>query len=60
LHGCIREEVERGGGQAFLSRMYDQLTTVLTARPNATVIPTTTGSIGQAYQALTAALGTLP
>ena len=59
MHGCIREVVERGGGQAFLSRMYDQLTTVLTARPNATVIPTT-GSIGQAYQALTAALGTLP
>lgn len=60
LHRCIQEVVERGGGQAFLSRMYDQLTAVLAARPNATVIPTTTGAIGQAYQALTAALSTLP
>lgn len=59
-HHYVQELVERGGGQAFLARMYDQLTAVVAARPRATVIPSTAGAIGQAYQALTDALGTAP
>jgi predicted kinase len=59
-HHYVQERVERGGGQALLARMYDQLTAVLAARPMATVIPSTAGAIGQAYQALTAALSTVP
>lgn len=59
-HHYVQELVERGGGQALLARMYDQLSAVLAARPMAAVIPSTAGAIGQAYQALTAALSTLP
>jgi predicted kinase len=57
-HRHVREVVERNGGTAHLARMYDQLTAVLAARPGATVIATAEGAIPQAYQALTAALGT--
>ncbi len=59
-HQYVQEVVERGGGQALLARMYDQLTAVLAARPTATVIPSAAGAISQAYQALTAALSTVP
>lgn len=59
-HQHVHEVVERGGGQAFLARMYDQLTAVLAARPQAIVIPSAAGATGQAYQALTAALNTPP
>lgn len=58
-HHYVQELVERGGGQALLARMYDQLTVVLAARPMAIVIPSTAGAIPQAYQALTAALSTV-
>ena len=58
-HHYVQELVERGGGQALLARMYDQLTAVLAARPMATVIPSTAGAIPQAYRALTAALSTV-
>lgn len=59
-HQHVREVVERSGGQAFLARMYDELTVVLAARPEATVLTTAAGAIGQACQALTAALGAVP
>lgn len=59
-HQHVREVVERGGGQALLARMYDQLTAALAARPEATVLTSGAGAIGQAYQALTAALNTVP
>ena len=55
-HQYVQEVVEQGGGQAQLARMYDELTAVLAARPQATVITSAAGAIGQAYQALTAAL----
>lgn len=59
-HQHVREVAGRSGGQAFLARMYDQLTAVLAARPQATVLTTAAGAIGQACQALTAALGAVP
>ena len=59
-HQHVREVVERSGGQALLARMYDQLTGVLAARPEATVLTSAAGAIGQAYQALTAALKAVP
>jgi hypothetical protein len=59
-HQYVQEIVARGGGRPLLARMYDQLTAVLAARPAATVIPSATGAIPQAYQALTAALSTVP
>ncbi len=58
-HQYVQEIVERGGGQALLARMYDQLAVVLAARPKATVIPSVAGAIQQAYQALTATLSTV-
>lgn len=59
-HQYVQEVVGRGGGQALLARMYDQLVAVLGVRPAAIVIPTVAGAIPQAYQALTAALSTVP
>jgi len=56
-HRHVREVVERSGGPALLARMHDQLTGVLAARPDATVIPSVAGAIGETYEALTAVLG---
>ena len=59
-HRQVQEIVERLGGQAFLADMHDQLTAVLAARPDATVIPTAAGAIQRAYEALTAILDPKP
>jgi hypothetical protein len=56
-HRHVQEIVERSGGQALLAGMYDQLTAVLAARPDATVIPSVAGAVEQTYRALTAILG---
>ena len=56
-HEYARQVVELGGGPALLARHYDQLTQVLTARPQVIVLPSAEGAIHEAYRALTAALG---
>jgi predicted ABC-type ATPase len=55
-HRQVREIVEGSGGQTLLARMYDQLTEVLAARPDATVVPSVAGAAKQTYDALTAVL----
>lgn len=52
--------VEGSGGRALLADLYDQLTGVLAARPQAIVIPSAEGAVSQAYQALIRALRSLP
>lgn len=52
----VRQIVADGGGTALLSSMYDQLTSVLAARPQVTVLASTEGAIAEDYQALTAIL----
>jgi len=59
-HRQVQEIVGRLGGQALLAGMHDQLTGVLTARPDAIVVPSTAGAIQQTYQALTAILDPKP
>jgi len=59
-HQQVQQIVERGGGQAFLARMHDQLTAVLAARPDAIVVPSAAGAIQQTYEALTAILDPAP
>jgi hypothetical protein len=56
----VQEIVERNGGQALLAGMHDQLTAVLAARPDATVVPSVAGAIQQTYEALVAVLGPKP
>jgi hypothetical protein len=55
-HRQVQEIVGHSGGQDLLARMYDQLITVLAARPGATVLASTQGEIQQTYEALTAIL----
>ena len=55
-HQQVQEVVEHSGGQAFLADMHDQLTAVLSARRDATVVPSVAGAIRQTYDALTAIL----
>jgi predicted kinase len=59
-HRQVQEIVERGGGQALLGRMHDQLTAVLAARPHAVVVPSAPGAIQQTYEALTTILDPTP
>ena len=59
-HRQVQEIVERLGGQALLADMHDQLTAVLAARHDATVIPSAAGAIQQTYEALTAILDPKP
>jgi predicted ABC-type ATPase len=59
-HRQVQQIVERGGGQAFLARMHDQLTAVLAARPDAIVVRSAPGAIQQTYEALTAILNPAP
>jgi hypothetical protein len=59
-HQQVQEIVERGGGQALLARMHDQLTAALAARPGAVVVPSNAGAIQQTYEALTAVLDPAP
>ena len=53
---AVRQIVADGGGTALLASMYDQLTGVLAARPQITVLASTEGAITEDYQALTAIL----
>lgn len=55
-HRYVQEIVERNGGPALLAAMHDQLTNVISARPNAVVIPSSPGAIDETYAALTALL----
>jgi len=55
-HGQVQQIVECSGGQALLADMHDQLTTVIAARHDATVVPSVAGAIQQTYEALTAIL----
>jgi predicted kinase len=57
-HQAVRQIVAHGGGAALLASMYDQLTSVLAARPQVTVLASTEGAITEDYQALTAILWT--
>jgi predicted kinase len=59
-HRYVQEIVERSGGQALLAGMHDQLTAVLAARPDATVVPSAAGAIQQTYEALAAILDPKP
>jgi len=59
-HQQVQQIVERGGGQALLARMHDQLTAVLAARPDAVVVPSTAGAVQRTYKALTAILDPVP
>lgn len=53
---AVRQIVADGGGTELLASMYDQLTSVLAARPQITVLASTEGAIAADYQALTAIL----
>ncbi len=57
-HRAVRQIVEQGGGTALLASIYDQLISVLAARPQVTVLASTEGAIAEAYQALTTILQT--
>ena len=59
-HRYVQEIVGRGGGQALLADMHDQLTAVLAARPDAIVVRSAAGAIQQTYEALIAILGAEP
>lgn len=59
-HGQVRQIVEDLGGPVFLAAMYDQLTAVVAARPNARVVPSVAGAIQQTYQALSEVLDLKP
>lgn len=59
-HQQVQEIVERNGGQVFLADMHDQLTAVLAARHDATVVLSVEGAIQQTYEALTAILDPKP
>ena len=59
-HRHVQQIVEDLGGPAFLADMYDQLTAVVEARPDARVVPSVAGAIGQTYQALTEVLDPKP
>ena len=54
----VRRVVADGGGTALLASMYDQLTRVLAARPQVTILASTEGAITENYQALAAILRT--
>jgi predicted kinase len=45
-----RDHVASLGGPAELARMYDQLLTVMAARPGTMVVQTTSGAVDQAYR----------
>jgi predicted kinase len=55
-HRHVLQIVERNGGHDLLARNYENLTGVVAARPQITVVPSAEGAIRQAYQALTAVL----
>jgi predicted kinase len=57
-HLAVRQIVEQGGGTALLADIYDQLTSVLAARPQVTILASTEGAITEDYQALTTILQT--
>jgi len=59
-HRQVQEIVEHNGGQVFLADMHDQLTAVLAARRDATVVISVAGAIQQTYKALTAILDPKP
>lgn len=59
-HRQVQQIVENLGGPVFLADMYDQLTAVVEARPNARVVPSVAGAIQQTYQALTEVLDPKP
>lgn len=59
-HRQVQEIVERSGGQALLAEGYDRLTSTLTARPDAIVIPSAAGAIRPTYEALAAILDPKP
>jgi predicted kinase len=59
-HRQVQQIVERNGGQALLADMHDQLTAVVAARHDATVVPSVAGAIQQTYEALTAILDLKP
>jgi len=55
-HADVKELVKRGGGEAFLAEMYDELTDALQQRPGSIVIPSRHGEIREAYAAMCDAL----
>ncbi len=55
-HTHVRQVVEENGGIDLLSRMYDELTAVVTERPHVRVVRTQHGLIDQAYADLVAAV----
>jgi predicted kinase len=59
-HRQVQEIVEHNGGQALLADMHDQLTAVLAARSDATIVPSIARAIQQTYEALTAILDLKP
>lgn len=49
-HVEAQELLDRSGGQAELSAMYDRLLAVIAARPATKIVPTEAGRVEQAYQ----------
>jgi predicted kinase len=58
-HHQVRQIVDRGGGVTLLAAMHDALTELLSAWPDALVIPSVAGAVKQTYQQLTAALASV-
>lgn len=49
-HREAQQLLDQSGGLAELPAMYDRLASVIAARPTATVVPTTSGQMEQAYR----------